>query len=128
MAARARKQAETPPERANHLVPYRWKPGSSGNPKGAAPGFRRKLASQFVADLYESWQTLGKPAILAMAWTDPGSYVRVVAGLMPKELEATVTVQLAERMGDDELATIASKGSLDPLEAESDEEILQRVG
>lgn len=124
MAASARK---APPERANHLVPYRWKPGNSGNPRGSTTGVRRKLAHDFVADLYESWQTLGKPAILTMAWTDPGAYVRVVASLMPKEIEATVTVQLAERMGDDELAAIAVKGSADPLEAPQDEEILQRV-
>lgn len=125
MAASARK---APPERANHLVPYRWKPGNSGNPRGSTTGQRRKLAHDFVADLYESWKSLGKPAIVAMAWTDPGAYVRVVASLMPKEIEATVTVQVAERMGDDELATIASKGSLDPLEEAEDAEILQRVG
>lgn len=126
MAASAtRKQ---PPERANHLVAYRWKPGHSGNPKGSPKGTRRALATDFVADLYESWKTLGKPAILAMAWTDPGAYVRVVAGLMPKEIEATVTVQLAERMSDDELASIAVSSRGDPLEAQSDEEILQRVG
>lgn len=81
-----------------------------------------------MADLYDSWKSLGKPAILTAAWTDPVAYIRVVASLMPKEIEATVTVQLAERMGDDELATIASKGSLDPLEEAEDEEILQRVG
>jgi hypothetical protein len=106
----------------------RFAPGHSGNPRGPKIGTRRQLATDFVADLYESWKTLGKPAILAMAWTDPGAYVRVVAGLMPKEIEATVTVQIAERMSDDELASIAVAGRGDPLEAQSDEEILQRVG
>lgn len=81
-----------------------------------------------MADLYDSWKSLGKPAILTAAWTDPVAYIRVIASLMPREIEATVTVQLAERMGDDELASIASTGRVDPLETEEDEEILQRVG
>lgn len=37
-ASAARKQ---PPERANHLVPYRWSPGQSGNPRGSPKGTRR---------------------------------------------------------------------------------------
>jgi hypothetical protein len=66
-------------------------------------------------------------ALLAAAWTDPVAYVRVVASLMPREIEATVTVQLAERMTDDQLAAIAAKGLDDPLEAEGGAEILRPV-
>ena len=62
-------------------------------------------------------------AVASMAWTDPGAYVRVVAALMPREIEATVTVPLAERMTDDQLAAIAAKGLDDPLEAEDGAEL-----
>ena len=65
---------------------------------------------------------------MTAAFTDPVSFVRVVASLMPKELEATVTVVNAERMSDDELAAIACQGGEDPLAPEEDEEILQPVG
>ena len=65
---------------------------------------------------------------MAAAWTEPVSFVRVVASLMPRDLEATVTVGHAERMSDDELAAIARQGGEDPLAAEEDEETFQPVG
>ena len=61
-------------------------------------------------------------------WTHPVEFVRVVASLMPKELEATVTAVHAERMSDDELAAIACQGGEDIMAPEEDEEILQPVG
>ena len=59
------------------------------------------------------------PPLMTAAWTEPVSFVRVVASLVPRELEAPVTVVHAERMSDDELAAIASQGSSDPLETAS---------
>ena len=62
---------------------------------------------------------------MAAAWTEPVSFVRVAASLMPKELEATtITVVHAERMSDesdDELAAIASQGGGDTFAEEEDE-------
>jgi hypothetical protein len=59
---------------------------------------------------------------MAAAWTEPVSFVRVVASLMPKELEATtITVAQAERMSDDELAAIASQGCGDTFAEEENE-------
>jgi hypothetical protein len=54
------------------------------------------------------------------------AFVRVVASLMPRELEAT-TVHM-ERMSDDQLRAIIAegiRGGLDPEEAEEDPQILQ---
>ena len=99
--------------RQRGLIP--WKPGQSGNPKGRPKGSRSKLSELFIADPYESWKTLG-PALLAAAWTDPVAYVRVVASLMPRELEATVT-PVTERMSDAQLEAIIARGiegGLDP--------------
>ena len=53
---------------------------------------------------------------MTAAWTHPVEFVRVVASLIPRELEATATVVHAERMSDDELAAIASQGGEDPME------------
>ena len=112
--------------RQRGLIP--WKPGQSGNPKGRPKGSRNKLSEEFFRDLCDAWQAFGKPALMTAAWTHPVEFVRVVASLMPKELEATVTVVHAERMSNDELAAIASQGGEDLMAPEEDEEILQPVG
>ena len=62
-----------------------------------------------------------------MAMLYPVEFVRLVASLIPRELEATATVVHAERMSDDELAAIACQGGEDPLATEEEEEILQPV-
>ena len=73
-------------------------------------------------------QLFGRATLMTAALTDPVSFVRVVASLMPREPEATVTVVHAERMSDDELAAIACQGGEDPLAEEEDAETLQPVG
>ena len=104
-----------------------FKPGQSGNPKGRPQGSRNKLSEEFFRDLCDAWQAFGKPALMTAAWTHPVEFVRVVASLIPRELEATATVVHAERMSDDELAAIARQGGEDTLATEEEEEILQPV-
>jgi Family of unknown function (DUF5681) len=103
-----------PKHRQRGLIP--WKPGQSGNPRGRPQGSRNRLAEDFLADLHESWKTLGKAALLAAVWTDPVAYVRVVASLIPKELEATITPDL-ERMSTAQLEAMIARdieSGLDP--------------
>ena len=111
--------------RQRGLIP--WKPGQSGNPKGRPQGSRNKLSEDFIADLHESWKSLGKPALLAAAWTDPVAYVRVVASLIPRELEATIT-PVTERMSNAQLHAIIARGiegGLDPAAPDQDAQIIQ---
>jgi hypothetical protein len=105
-----------------------FKPGQSGNPKGRPQGSRNKLSEEFLADLHAAWQLFGRPALMTTALTEPSVFVRVVASLMPKELEATKTVVHADRMSDDELAAIACQGGEDLMAEEEDEAEVQPVG
>jgi hypothetical protein len=65
---------------------------------------------------------------MTAAWTHPVEFVRVVAQLMPKDVEVLFTHVRAERMSDDELANIASPSGPDTLEVTKDQEEVFRVG
>jgi len=68
---------------------------------------------------------------MTAAWTHPVEFVRVVAQLMPKDVEVTATNIRAERMTSGELERLIEEHSgmvQDPLEAEKDPEEVFRVG
>lgn len=57
--------------------------GNPGKPEGA----RNKLSADFLNELYEDFKAGGKAAIQATRETKPDIYVRVIAGLLPKEFK-----------------------------------------
>ena len=104
-----------------------FKPGQSGNPKGRPQGSRNKLSEDFFRDLCDAWQAFGKPALMTAAWTHPVEFVRLVASLIPRELEATTTVHM-ERMSDAQLEALIARGiegGLDPAATDEDAQIIQ---
>jgi hypothetical protein len=114
-----------PKHRQRGLIP--WKPGQSGNPKGRPKGSRNKLSEEFFRDLCEAWQAFGKPALETMAMLYPVEFVRVVASLVPRELEATIT-PVTERMSNAQLEAIIARGlqsGLDPAAPDEDAQIIQ---
>jgi hypothetical protein len=79
-----------------------FQPGNSygtGRPRGA----RNKLARRFLEELMADWEANGAAAIKIARKEDPIAYVKVVASLVPKELEIVSSV--AAELGDEELAT-----------------------
>ena len=121
----AKCRSDNTEKKQRNLIPY--KPGQSGNPKGRPKGSRNKLSEQFFRDLCDAWGAFGKPALMAMAWTDPVAFVRLVASLIPRELEAPIT-PVTERMSNAQLEAIIARGlqsGLDPAATDEDEQIIQ---
>jgi len=64
---------------------------------------------------------------MTAAWTHPVEFVRLVASLMPRELEATTT-PVMERMSDAQLEAIIARGiegGLDLAATDEDAQIIQ---
>jgi len=88
----AKKAARSNPAKAARTAPkqlleHSFKPGQSGNPKGRPKGSRDKINEAFLRDLSAAWEKHGKTAIEKVAKSDPTNFVKVVAGLIPKELK-----------------------------------------
>ncbi len=79
-----------------------FKPGQSGNPKGRPKGSRNKLGEQFLEMLARDFVEHGQQAIVACREEKPNEYVKIVAGLLPKEL--LVRKDPMDEMSDEEIA------------------------
>jgi hypothetical protein len=112
--------------RQRGLIP--WKPGQSGNPKGRPQGSRNKLSEEFFRDLCKAWEEYGAAALTAAAYTSPVEFIKVVASLMPRDVEVTATQIKAEQMSDDQLLDIAAAGRQLTLEAQKDQAEVFRMG
>jgi len=78
-----------------------FKPNQSGNPKGRPKGARSKLSETFLKELLKNFNTNGPEAIEIMRVEKPSEYVRVIASLVPKDLNLNITDD-AEGLTDDQ--------------------------
>ena len=69
-----------------------FKPGQSGNPAGRSKGSKNKLTENWWADLHAAWEAHGRTALDAVATSDPGKFITVVASVMPKEMNINTTI------------------------------------
>jgi len=112
--------------------PHRWKKGESGNPKGRKVGSRNKLRDEFFVHLSNAWTKYGEAALMACAMTTPTEFCRMVAHLMPRDIEVAVTQNIRlERMSTNELRTLIREyrgGVGNRLEANADKNGVFQVG
>lgn len=78
-----------------------WKPGESGNPAGRQKGSRNKLGEAFLEDMLTDWGQHGKAVIEAVRADKPDQYLKVVASILPRELN--VKVGDLDELTDDQL-------------------------
>lgn len=81
-------------------VDTQFKPGNLANPGGKPNGSRNRLQGDFMRALSEDFSEHGRAAIIACRIEKPDVYIKVVASLMPKELEIKRPL---EDLTDDEL-------------------------
>ena len=64
------------------------KPGSILNPRGRPKSARSKLSESFLVDLHDAFMQRGKAAIEEVCKDKPAEFLRVIAQVLPKQLEA----------------------------------------
>jgi hypothetical protein len=74
--------------------PHRWRPGESGNANGRPVGSRQKIAERVLSVFKDIVDTDAAEASLrALMTEDPGKFWTIAAGLLPREVEAKLSVQ-----------------------------------
>lgn len=73
-------------KKLRNLKPFKAGAEWNGNDKGRPKGSRNALAEAFIQDVQAKWEEKGAAALDEMIEDDPGAFVRVVAGILPKEL------------------------------------------
>jgi hypothetical protein len=90
----------------------RFLPGNSGAGGGRPRGSRNRLGQQFVDDLCLDWQAHGRAVITAVRNSDPSAYLKVVAQLLPDQIELGAAGDFSHLQTADEVieAMIAESG------------------
>lgn len=90
---------KAPKRRGNpkNLMPA-WKPGQSGNPSGRPKGARSKLGEEFIDALLKDFVVGGIAAIQAMRAEKPNEYARMIAGILPKEIDGNINVAIGDAL------------------------------
>ena len=97
-----------------------WQPGQSDNPKGRRKGSRHKLGEDFLAAMVADFEQHGPATIAKVCEERPADYLKIVASILPKELN--VRTDPLEELSDDDLeAAIVILQAMIASPAEGDE-------
>jgi hypothetical protein len=95
-------------QRVDVLRDNAFKPGQSGNPTGRPRGSRNKLGEAFIEALHDDFNEHGVAAIQTMRAEDPSGYVRVIAGILPKEVKIETNADLTDEQLDNRIRQLAA--------------------
>lgn len=79
-----------------------FQPGNPGRPKGS----RNKLGEAFIAAMHDDFVEHGKAVIETVRTEKPDQYLKVVASILPKELN--IKTDAFDGISDDQLAAIVA--------------------
>lgn len=91
---------ETPKRKMPEGRPFQ--PGNPGRPKGS----RNKLGEHFIAALHDDFQAHGVKAIEAVRTEKPHEYLKVIASILPKQLE--IKDSAFDGISDEQLSAIVA--------------------
>jgi hypothetical protein len=66
------------------IVPYQYRKGQSGNPKGRPKGARSRLSQMFLQDVHDFWRAHGPEILMEAVRRNPVEAANLVAKLVPK--------------------------------------------
>lgn len=104
--AKKPRSTETRAKQQTNLKPF--PKGVSGNPAGRPKGSRNKLGEAFIEALHADFAEHGVTAIQKTREDDPAAYVRVIAGILPKELKIETTSDLTDEQLDARIRQLAA--------------------
>lgn len=82
----------SPDDTGDKQISTRFKPGTSGNPKGRPKGSRSKLATDFIAALSADFDEHGIAAVETVRQRNPEVYLKIIGAIIPAKLETSLTV------------------------------------
>lgn len=78
-------------------IEHQFKAGNPGRPKGS----RNKLGEAFLEDMLADWEANGPAAIREVRETKPDAYLKVVASILPRDLN--INVNQTDHLTDEQL-------------------------
>lgn len=98
-----------PVSTGNKQAETQFKPGQSGNPAGRPKGARQKLGEDFLKAMQEDFATNGSAVITSVRTEKPDQYLKVIASILPKEIELSADVVVMTKEQRDAAVAAASR-------------------